>query len=116
MYDRKKRIMAVTLLIGAAILFVGYGLRSVSDRRVTFHSSGRNSEVIEISMPDGTVSINEADAEELTALYGIGETLASMIIDERETNGPFRYPEDLTAVKGIGIKKMNGFRESINLE
>ena len=116
MSDRRKQIAAVILLIGAAALFLGYGLRSVSDGRVSFRASGRTGEARGIPMPDGTVSINEADAEELTALYGIGETLAAMIVEERETNGPFRYPEDLTAVKGIGIKKMNGFRESINLD
>ena len=67
-------------------------------------------------MPNGTVSINEADADELTELYGIGESLAALIVDERNINGKFWYPEDLTAVKGIGIRKLNGFRDSINLD
>ena len=103
------------LIAGTAMILV-CGLRSVPDGGTVFRASGKNSGVREIAMPDGTVSINDADAEELTLLYGVGETLASMIIDEREMNGPFRYPEDLTAVKGIGIKKMYGFRESINLD
>ena len=69
----------------------------------------------QITMPDGTISVNTADQDELTELYGIGETLAAMIMDERIKNGDYRYPEDLTAVKGIGMKKLEGFRDYINL-
>jgi competence ComEA-like helix-hairpin-helix protein len=43
-------------------------------------------------------------AEELQALYGIGPSLAQTIVEERETNGAFHYPEDLLNVKGIGEK------------
>lgn len=48
------------------------------------------------------VDINRATAEELTAVPGIGETLARDIVDERERGGPFRFPEDLIRVRGIG--------------
>ena len=64
---------------------------------------------------DGNIRVNEADAEELTMLYGIGETLAVMIIREREQNGPFYYPEDLTDVKGIGPAKLAGFRAMLDM-
>ena len=47
----------------------------------------------------------QADAEELQQLPGIGETLAQAILDEREAHGPFLYPEDLMAVRGIGESK-----------
>ncbi len=63
----------------------------------------------------GTIDPNTADVYELTELPGIGETLAQHTIDERETNGPFFYPEDLMQVKGIGIKKLEGFRELLDL-
>ncbi len=56
--------------------------------------------------PAGTISVNDADAETLTEINGIGETIAAMIIMEREKNGPFFYPEDLLAVRGIGNKKL----------
>jgi competence protein ComEA len=62
------------------------------------------------------ISINEADETELTELHGIGETLAALIVEERNQNGRFWYPEDITAVKGIGIKKLNGFLDTINLD
>ena len=64
----------------------------------------------------GTVDINGAEAEELTELPGIGETLAGLIVTERRENGPFRYAEDLTAVKGIGLKTLEKFRDMILIE
>ena len=63
----------------------------------------------------GTVRVNEADADELTGLYGVGETLAALIAEEREKNGPFYYPEDLVSVRGIGHRMLQKFRQMIDL-
>ena len=51
---------------------------------------------------EGRVNINTAGPEELMTLPGIGEVRAQAIIEDREANGPFVYPEDLVRVKGIG--------------
>jgi comEA protein len=48
------------------------------------------------------VDINSADSEELQTLPGIGPQRAADIIAYREEHGPFRYPEDITKVSGIG--------------
>ena len=48
------------------------------------------------------MDINTAGLEELTALPGIGEVRAQAILDDRAANGPYRYPEDLIRVRGIG--------------
>lgn len=51
---------------------------------------------------DGLININQADAETLTRLPGIGPALAGRIIDFREANGPFTSVEELDEVTGIG--------------
>lgn len=63
----------------------------------------------------GTVYINSSGAKELTVLPGIGDAYAALIIEEREKNGPFYYAEDLEAVKGIGPRTLEKFRNMIDL-
>lgn len=53
---------------------------------------------------------NSAGLVLLETVPGIGPKTAQAIIDEREKNGDFFYPEDLKAVKGIGEKKMLVFQ------
>lgn len=57
------------------------------------------------AVPDGgAVNINVADEAALQALPGVGPALAAAIVGDREANGPFASPEDLTRVSGIGEK------------
>ena len=88
------------------------GRRIFPDR---YEASGRSGAFVRPAPPDGTIRVNEADAEELTALPGIGETLARAIIEERNAHGPFRYAEDLCAVKGIGSSTLARFRGMLDL-
>jgi len=48
------------------------------------------------------ININTATVDELTQLKRIGPSYAQRIVDYREQNGPFRAPEDIMLVKGIG--------------
>ncbi len=50
---------------------------------------------------EGKININTATAEELTALYGIGEVRAKEIIRYREENGKILSAEELQAIDGI---------------
>jgi competence protein ComEA len=51
----------------------------------------------------GPVNINTADAETISQeLKGIGLSKAKAIVEYRKKHGPFRNPEDLSLVKGIG--------------
>ena len=52
----------------------------------------------------GKININTASAAELQSLKGIGKKRAMQIVQDREANGPFASPEDLTRIKGIGPK------------
>ena len=59
------------------------------------------------------VNINQADASTLETLPGIGAATAAKIIADREANGPFQTPDDLSRVSGIGQKKLEALRDAI---
>ena len=49
------------------------------------------------------VNVNTADAETISeSLQGVGLSKARAIVEYREKHGPFRSPDDLSLVKGIG--------------
>ena len=59
------------------------------------------------------IDINTASAEELTQLKGGGPSHAAGIVVFREKNGPFKKPEDLIQVPGIGQKTFEKNKEVI---
>lgn len=63
----------------------------------------------------GRININTAGLGELDTLAGIGPKTGQAIIDYREANGPFRRPEDLMNVKGIGPKKYDAIKDDITI-
>jgi len=56
------------------------------------------------------VNINTATAQELQTLSGIGPAKAAAIVEYRTANGPFKSPEDIKNVRGIG----NGIYQKIS--
>lgn len=56
------------------------------------------------------VDVNRADWPELAQLPGIGESLAKRIVASRREVGPFREPDDLLRVRGIGPKTLDRVR------
>ena len=111
--------MAVCLLMAAAVLvlchlrpqppYSFYALRSPSAavRSLTEYEPAY--------VPGGDVGVNTATLEELCTVSGIGPTLAQNIIDERQLNGLFHYPEDLLCVRGIGEKTLLKLLPYLNL-
>ena len=62
------------------------------------------------------ININTASAEELAQLKCIGPSHAAKIVAYREKNGPFKMPEDLMQVSGIGQKTFDTNQELIIIE
>lgn len=62
---------------------------------------------------DGTVSLNSATAEELTALPGIGPATAAAIIAHREEAGHFSSVDQLMDVSGIGPAKFAQLKDKV---
>lgn len=67
------------------------------------HPSKRSKKKKKVVLP---LRINDASAEDLCALNGVGPKLAEKIIARREAFGPFKTPKDLEKVPGIGKKKL----------
>ncbi len=65
----------------------------------------------------GQVNVNAADAATIAReLEGIGPAKAQAIVEYRQKNGPFRAPEDLLKVDGIGEKVLEQNRGNIQLD
>jgi competence protein ComEA len=63
----------------------------------------------------GRIDLNEASAEELRRLPGIGPKLSQRIVDERH-KGPFKTVDELRRVPGIGPKTMERLRPYISVQ
>ena len=59
------------------------------------------------------IDINKATVKELTQLKRIGPAIAARILEYREKNGPFKRPEDIMKVKGIGPKTYEMIKDRI---
>lgn len=64
---------------------------------------------------NGKVNINTADAEELMALTGIGESRAEDILRYREENGKFHSVEDIMKVPGIKEGAFEKIKDNISV-
>ena len=64
---------------------------------------------------DGKININIASQSELTDLPGIGNVLASRIVDYRRQHGDFSRIEDIRNVSGIGEKRYEAIQHLITV-
>ena len=63
-----------------------------------------------------TIHLNQATAEQLQALPGIGPALAERIVSHRAEHGPFRSVDQLTDVKGVGRAKLAKFKDQLTID
>ena len=76
-------------------------------------SAARADDAADADDPQVRININTATAEELEALPGVGEVIATRVIAYREQNGPFRSVDDLIHVQGISDRTIDEFRDLV---
>ncbi|MEA4954637.1 MAG: ComEA family DNA-binding protein [Pseudoflavonifractor sp.] len=113
--------MAVVLLTAVFLAFTaGWFLRGEQAAEPLRVETQRRLEAAVTALPapavtsgNDLININTADAETLQRLPGIGEKRAADIVADREANGLYRYPEDITRVSGIGEETLAGLIDQI---
>jgi len=62
------------------------------------------------------VNINQANADSISInLKGVGFKKAQAIVEYRQKNGPYKTAEELSNVKGIGLKTIEKNKKDILL-
>jgi competence protein ComEA len=62
------------------------------------------------------VNLNQATAEELQVLPGVGPALSERIVLYRAEHGPFKSVTQLTEVKGVGQTKLAKFKDQLTID
>ena len=102
---RMKKIMALCAVVVFFVALGGPTLAQGAEKKMETASA----EMVE------KVNINTASVAELTQLKRIGEKYAERIVEYREKE-PFKSPEDIMKVKGIGQKVYELNKEMIVVE
>lgn len=63
-----------------------------------------------------TTSLNTATLDQLTAISGIGPSIANSILDARQERGAFRSWDDVDAISGIGPSRLETLKANFSLE
>ncbi len=91
---------------------------NIEETEIITDDSGEN--IIEdasfASQKKELLNINKATQTEFTNLPGIGEELASRIVEYRTTNGNFTKIEDIKNVSGIGESKFEKIKDLISVK
>jgi competence protein ComEA len=65
--------------------------------------------------PEAPVNLNTATSEELQLVPGIGPVTAEKILQMRKSYGAFKSVDDLTAIRGIGPKRLEKMRKYLTV-
>ena len=68
-----------------------------------------------IALAAGALNVNQATADELVTLDGIGPVYAERIVEYRSEHGGFESVQELTEVQGIGGKTVVAIKDQITV-
>jgi len=99
-----KRYLSMLVLF-AVVSMIGFAPSTVSAA-----SDPAANQVVE------TIHLNQATAEQLQSLPGVGPALSERIVDYRTEHGPFSSVDQLTSVKGVGEAKLAKFKKQLTVD
>ena len=79
-------------------------------------NDGNTTPIPSSTAPIYPININTATVQQLDLLPEIGPVLAQRIVAWREANGAFIIAEDLLAVEGIGLTRLEEIRDFITIQ
>ncbi len=103
----QKDLFSVLLVVALSVFMMGAPLSMAAEKSKKHHKVEQRI--------NSKVNINRAGIPELTELTGIGERKAIAIVKYRNANGKFKSIDQLTMVKGIGVKIIDKNRKRIVL-
>lgn len=92
--------------IALVVLFVMLGV-------VADVAAERRGDQVVGTKADAPVNINTAGVKQLMTLEGVGQKVAEKVIEYRTAHGPFKKPEQIRKVQGIGPGLWEKNRERI---
>ena len=111
-----RKVFGCLFIVGTLLLLACGFFPLAESPAATMAAGGKRTEMFSsFTRLNPSDLFNCGSFEDLKCLPGIGETIASLVVAERETNGSFFYVEDILAVKGIGTKKLEQLRPFFNL-
>lgn len=114
----EKRLLIVlmaALLIGVGILVYRKSC-PVGNLRISYSGTGPGPGARHVAKEGKKININEATAEELANLKGVGTVLAHRIVDYRTKNGLFVSIDDIKRVPGIGNALFARIKDDVVIE
>ena len=106
-------LVSFAVIITVTILIMGF---FDSPKYKNSESSGFvDSGIVTNAAENGKIDINNATAEELTALYQIGPVRANEIIKYREENGGFYSAEELLCIEKIPQSVYHKIKDKITV-
>jgi competence protein ComEA len=114
-------LVALVSLLAAVVLARQEQARPVAPKarrpELNTPKSSRRPSAQADALRDGRrIDPNRATAEELELLPGVGPSLARRLVESREAQGPFRSPQALRRVKGVGAKTLAKFERFLSFD
>jgi competence protein ComEA len=107
--EARMKNLCIALIVAVASLTVAPGPvpaespRRVEDPAARPEPSIKDRPARVVAIPsEAPVNINTAGVKELMTLSGVGKKAAERIVAHREARGPFKKPDDIKKIDGIG--------------